>query len=106
MAVNFGKLPKLLRRYGVDYFEEEPQRQSVESNERIRSARNALSNNAIDRRWRDIRVRSYFTDGHVIGSRHSFRCGSTFCFVWEIKKSRRRTDSASRRATNDECHQN
>jgi hypothetical protein len=50
-------------------------------------------------------MRSYLTDGNVIDSRHSFRGGSAFCFVWEVKKGRRRTDSAGRRATNDKCHQ-
>ena len=50
-------------------------------------------------------MRSYGTDGKVIGFRHSFCGGTTFCFVREIKKGRRCSDPASRGATNDECHQ-
>ena len=68
-------------------------------------ALNALSNNAVDRRWRDIRIGSYLAGGNVIGGRHSVRGGSTFCFVGEVKKGGRRSYSASRRSTNDERNQ-
>ena len=50
-------------------------------------------------------MRSCWTDGKVIGSGHNFRSGSTFCFVREVKKRCRHSDSAGRRATNDKCHQ-
>jgi hypothetical protein len=68
-------------------------------------ALNALSNNAVDRRWRDIRIGSYLTCGNVIGGRHSVLGGSTFRFVGEVKKGGRRSYSASRRSTNDERNQ-
>jgi hypothetical protein len=58
-------------------------------------ARNALSNDAVHRCRRDIGVWSHLIDVNVIGSsRHSLRGSSTFCFVREVKKGRRGSDSA------------
>ena len=52
------------------------------------SAFNALSNNVIDGRWRNRRMRSGRRQSYLLRCSHRVRSGSTLCFIREIKKRR------------------